>query len=281
MAETGNTESREDVMGAPNLFEMFCARTADDMRNYSGDGEPPAASFASLLLTLLAAAAFYIFGKPELAKATFVVFAVLLLWTAWGVIIRSSARISQKADNIRAGVFPPEAAPLVLARLKWWSHLVMPMRWGRHSRLFDRRGKLDRRLGDLEKRIAEAVAAAGAAGAGYVPPANEEVSGLAEKIVNFNSRTGYEQEMAAIQDPLIRMRSELALLLALRLKLDEMSDRLDRIEKLSVSFQSVSPEDLSQVVSEAIQTLEERRLLVGSVDDVDPGDFIDLVTVRV
>ncbi|MDR3077682.1 MAG: hypothetical protein LBV15_02835 [Planctomycetota bacterium] len=281
MTESGSTESREDVMGAANLFEMFCARTADDMRGYSGDSEPPATSFASLLLTLLAAAAFYIFGKPDLAKATFVVFAVLLIWTAWGVIIRSTERISQKADNIRSGVFPPDAAPLVLARLKWWNHLVTPLHWGRHSRLFDRRGKLDRRLTDLEGRIAEAVAAAGPAGAGYAAPGAEEVAGLAEKITSFNSRNGYELETAAIPDPLLRLRSELALLLALRHRLDEMSEKLERIEKLAVAFQNVSPEDLSQVVSEAIQTLEERRLLVASVDSVDPSDFIDLVTVRV
>ncbi len=60
----------------------------------------------------------------------------------------------------------------------------------------------------------------------------------------------------------------------------EMSEKLDRIEKLTVVFHNVSPEDLSQVVSEAIQLLEERRLIVIDIDTIDPDDFIDLVSVR-
>ncbi len=59
-----------------------------------------------------------------------------------------------------------------------------------------------------------------------------------------------------------------------------MLEQLDRIEKLSVVFHNVSPEDLSQVVSESIQVLEERRILVLSVDKIDPDEFIDLVSVR-
>ncbi|MDR2391997.1 MAG: hypothetical protein LBE84_10020 [Planctomycetota bacterium] len=278
-----NTESRDDVMGAANLFEYFCARTSDDMRVRGAGNETPTNSFAGMILTLLTAAALFIFGRPQIAKAVFIVFAVLLVWTVWGVVIRSAERVEQKADDIRAGVFAPSSLPLVLARLKWWNHLIAPIHWGRHSRLFDRQAKLDRRIIEIERRIDQAVSVPGQGGQPprpYQPPADEEVAELADKLVGIQNRTAYEAELSAIQDQAARLRSEHLLLLALRRKLETMSETLDRIEKLNVVFQNVSPEDLSQLVSEAIQLLEERRLLVTAVDTINPDDFIDLVTVK-
>lgn len=279
-----NTETRDDVMGAANLFEYFCARTSDDMRTRGADNEAPVSSFAGILLTFLAAAALFIFGKPQLAKAVFVVFAALIVWTAWGVVIRSAERIEQKADDIRAGVFAPASSPLVIARLKWWNHLISPLRWGRHSRLFDRRGKLDRRIAEIERRIDQAFSAPGQGGEPpqpYQPPADEEVEELADKLNVVQNRVAYEAQLSAIQDGPARLRAEHLLLLALRRKLEMVSDTIERIEKLNVVFQNVSPEDLSQLVAEAIQLLEERRLLVAKVDAINPEDFIDLVTVKV
>lgn len=273
-------ESREDVLHVPNLFEYFCMRTSDDMRTRGGNDEPPAASFASLIVTILVAFAFYVFGKPELAKATFVLFGALLLWTVWGVVVRSSEQISQKADNIKAGVFPPASAPFVLARLKWWNHLVVPQRWGKHSRLFDRKTKLERKMEEIEKRIVEAIAKAGG-GQPYTPPNEAEILELAGKIRKFSDRNDYEVDLAAIPDEIQRLRAELLLYQALLRKALDMTEKMEKIEKLSVVFHNVSPEDLSQAVSEAIQVLEERRILVLRVDNIDPGDFIDLVTVRV
>lgn len=276
-----SNESRDDVLHVPNLFDYFCNRTADDMRTRGGSAndEGPATSFASLIVTVLAAFAFYVFGKPELAKATFVLFGVLLLWTIWGVVIRSSEQVSQKADNIRAGVFPPAAAPYVVARLKWWNHLIVPLRWGRHSRLFDRHAKLERKIDELEKDMTEALSWAGP-GADYKPPTEEEVAALAEGIQTFSERNEYETTVDAMPDKVSRVRAQMTLYKALLFKINEMADKLDRIEKLTVVFHNVSPEDLSQVVSEAIQLLEERRLLVLNVDTIDPDDFIDLVSVR-
>ena len=272
-------ETREDVLHVPNLFDYFCGRTAMDMRTRgSSVGEPQATSFASLIVTVLMAFAFYVFGKPALAKATFVLFGVLLLWTVWGVVIRSSEQVSQKADNIKSGVFPATAAPFVLARLKWWNHLIVPLRWGRHSRLFDRKTKLERRIGELDQRLGELLAETG--NTAFTPPSEEEIVDLAEKIQSFPDRNDYELQAGALGDPVARLRAELLLYMALLHKLNEMADKLDRIEKLAVTFHNVSPDDLSQVVSEAIQILEERRILVLNVDTVDPQDFIDLVTVR-
>jgi hypothetical protein len=278
-----NTESRDDVMGAANLFEYFCARTSDDMRTRGTDNEAPASSFAGMILAFLAAAALFIFGKPQLAKAVFVVFAVLIVWTAWGVVIRSAERIEQKADDIRAGVFASAASPLVLARLKWWNHLISPLRWGRHSRLFDRRSKLDRRIAEIERRIDQAVSIPGQGGKPpqpYQPPTDEEVGELADKLAAIQIRSAYEAQLSAIQDEPARLRAEHLLFLALRRKLEIVSDTLERIEKLNVVFQNVSPEDLSQLVTEAIQLLEERRLRVAKMDALNPEDFIDLVTVK-
>lgn len=279
MADSGS-ETRDDLLHVPNLFEFFCERTADDMKTRVGTSEAPAVSFASLIIAILAAFAFYVFGRPALAKATFVLFGVLLLWTIWGVVVRSSEQVSQKADNIRAGSFPPESMPFVLARLKWWNHLLVPQRWGRHSRLYDRRSKLERKIEDTQRQIAEAISQSQPS-TPYKPPDETEALILSEQINNFTARTEYENEAARNPDRLAGLRQELTLYLALMHKINEMAERLDRIEKLNVVFQNVSPEDLSSVVSEATQLLEERRLLVLSVDAVDPDDFIDLVTVRV
>ncbi len=278
-----SNESREDVLHVPNLFDFFCQRTGDDMISRGGSNldDTPATSFASLIITLLISVALYIFGKPGLAKASFVFFAVLLAWTVWGVVIRSSEQISQKADSIKSGVFPPQSMPFAVARLKWWNHLITPLRWGRHSRLFDRKGKLERRIAELQRKVDEAVAAAGAAGADYVPPSEEEVIGLASSINSFADRNNFEMEnLDKRPDTLEKARANLLLHLALHYKLQEMSARLEKIEKLNVMFHNVSVEDLSQVVSEAIQMLEERRILVLMVDKIDPEDFLDLVTVR-
>lgn len=279
MADTGS-EARDDLLHVPNLFEFFCERTADDMKTRAGNSEAPAVSFASLILTILAAFAFHVFGRPALAKAAFVLFGVLLLWTIWGVVVRSSEQVSRKADNIRAGAFPPESMPFVLARLKWWNHLLVPQRWGRHSRLYDRRGKLERKILECQRQIAEVVSKS-PPGAQYNPPDEDEAILLAERIASFAARTEYENEADRNPDRLAGLRQELTLYMALVHKINEMAERLDRVEKLSVVFQNVSPEDLSSVVSEATQVLEERRLLVLSADAVDPDDFIDLVTVRV
>lgn len=278
-ATASRSETRDEVLHVPNLFEYFCMRTADDLRSRGGEDESPATSFAGLIITILAAFAFYVFGRPQLAKATFVLFGVLLLWTAWGVIIRSTEQLSQKADSIRAGIFPPIAAPFVMARLKWWNHLVAPLRWGKHSRLFDRRGKLERKIEDLEKKIAEALGRSGGA-ATYVPPSEQEMAELADKINSMADRNNYEGELGRIQDEAERLRAEQLLYMALLRKLGEVTDKLDRIEKLTMVFQNVRPDDLSQVVSEAIQLLEERRILVLNVDSIDPEDFIELATVR-
>lgn len=272
-----SNETREDVLHVPNLFDYFCNKTADDMRHRgssAGSEDAPATSFASLIISVLMAFAFYVFGKPALAKATFVLFGVLCLWTIWGVVIRSSEQVSQKANNIRSGVFPPQSAPFVLARLKWWNHLLIPLRWGRHSRLFDRKGKLERKIAELQNKLAEMGAQ------GYQPPTDEEVIQVAESIGIFSDRHNYELRIVELPDEMSRLRAELVLYLALLHKLNEMAERLDRIEKLTVVFHNVSPEDLSQVVSESIQLLEERRILVLNVDKVDPEEFIDLVSVR-
>lgn len=279
MAETArHNETRDDLLHVPNLYEYFCARTSDDMRTRGGTAEPPTVSFASLIITVMIAFAFYVFGKPNLAKATFILFGLLLLWTIWGVVVRSSEQISQKADDIKSGKFPPAAAPFVMARLKWWNHLVVPLRWGKHSRLYDRRAKLTRKMEEMQKRIADSLAASPPPKP-YTPPNDVETAQLAETINTFSDRNDYEVQIGSLPE-LARLRAELLLYQALMLKLNEMTEKLDKIESLSVSFQAVSAEDLSQVVSETMQMLEDRRLLVLNVDAIDPDDFIDLVTVR-
>lgn len=278
-ARTGRAETRDDVLHVPSLFDYFCSLTADEMRSQSGAGEPQATSYAGIIAAALSAVGFYVFGLTQLAKAAFIFFGLLMLWMVWGAVVRSSEQLSQKAESIKAGMFPPASVPYVIARLKWWNHLVVPLRWGRHSRLFDRKGKLERKIEELQRKINEALGRSGTA-AEYRPPTEAEVAELAEKIRGMADRNNYEKEMAGIADEVVRLRAELVLCQALLHKLNEMADKLDRIERLAVVFQSVNPEDLSQVVAEAIQLLEERRILVLDVDRIDPDDFIDLVTLR-
>ena len=106
------------------------------------------------------------------------------------------------------------------------------------------------------------------------------MASVAERIQTFSERNEYATAVGNLPDKLSTIRATIVLYKALLFKLDEMADKLDRIEKLTVVFHNVSPEDLSQVVSEATQLLEERRLLVLNVDTIDPDDFIDLVSVR-
>lgn len=275
-----SSETREDVLHVPNLFDYFCQRTAMDVRERMGrNEEAPATSFAGLIITVLMAFAFYVFGRPQLAKATFVLFGVLLAWTIWGIVVRSSSQTGQKADNVMSGVFPPDSAPFVLARLKWWNHLIVPLRWGRHSRLFDRKGKLERKISELEKSLNEMLTTSGNPSKIQLPT-EEEALNFATSIINFADRHDYESSLALLTAPEAIARGEMLLYKGLLVKLNEMADKLERIEKLTVIFHNVSPEDLSQVVAEAIQVLEERRILVLNVDTIEPEDFIDMVTVR-
>lgn len=285
MEGSGN-ETRDDVLHVPSLYEYFCLRTAMDMRSSAKGDEAPATSFASIIISILAAAAFYVFGKTGLAKASFAVFALLIVWTVWGVVIRSSEQLGRRADNIESGVFPPISAPYVVARLKWWNHLISPLRWGRHSRLFDRKGRLEMRIADLDKKIAGFVAKIAqesgnaAAQAAYTVVNEDEIVELAHKINRFQDRSEYEAQFNFKIEDIPTCRAELLLCHALLFKSNEMLEKLDRIEKLAVTFHSVSPEDLSNLVNEAIQLLDERRGLVLNVDMVDPDDFTDMVTVH-
>lgn len=275
---TLNSETRDDVLHVPNLYEFFCQRTSEDfLRRGGGDEDQPAVSFAGIIVSFMVAVTLFTLGNARIAKAMFAVFGLFVLWTVWGVVIRSSSRSAQKAEDIRAGNFPPESANFVVARLKWWNHLVMPMRWAKHSRIFDRRTKLERKIDDVARKIAELTANAQQA---YSPPTPEEAAELAATTGTMAVRKDYELRLNTIDNQVDRLRAELLLYQALLHKLNEVADKLERIEGLTVVFQNFSAGDLTQVVSEALQVLEERRILVLAVDKIDPDSFIDLVTVR-
>ncbi|MDR3211031.1 MAG: hypothetical protein LBU79_03850 [Planctomycetota bacterium] len=276
-----NNESREDVLLSPNLFEYFCQRTAEDFQERAKEEDPPTTSMASLLVSFMSAIAFYLFGRPQLAKVTFVISGILMLWMIWSLVIRSNSKLGEKADLIRNGSFPPDSAPYVLARLNWWNHLVVPNRWVKHSRIFDRQAKLERKLAEATKAIDEFLSKDPTLLSSYSPPSQEEAAALEASINNYGDRHEYEKQLETMPASLAKLRGELALYLALTIKLQEMMGKLERIDKLTVVFQNFSASDLSHVVGEALQTLEERRILVLEVDRIDTDSFIDLVTVRV
>lgn len=273
-------ENRDDVLNAPNLFEYFCIRAATDFRSRGSD-EAPAVSFAGILVTAMASFVLFVFGMSGLAKAMFMLFGLIVLWTVWGVVVRSSSRTGQKADDIRRGSFPADAAPFVMAKLRWWNHLVSPRRWAKHSRVFDRRNKLVRHAEELGQRLAAFQAGNAGAQESIAPIEEEETIALAASLNSFADRRAYEDGLSdLVAEGPERCRAELLLCRALLRKVDELTDNLERIEKLSVAFQGFTAGDLSQVVSEALQVLDERRALVLEVDQIDPDDFVDMVTVR-
>jgi len=274
------SESRADVMGAHNLFELLCERTARDYRARTQADSPTTLPAAGVAVLAVAAAGMWLFGPTTFTNVLVALLIASIAWTIWSVVIRSSARVAEKADDIRRGRFTPEVGPMLLARLRWWGHLIAPLRWARHSRLHDRRFRLERRVEEIQAALAAAAAATAAdsSPAPTAPPDPAMVKTLADSLQTAMDRTKREQEIKALSDPTMRLREGWLLCLALRVKVDEMMDKLERLEKLTFLFHEVGPENLGLVVSEAVGVLEERRQLVLEIDQSDPEAFIDLVT---
>lgn len=270
-------ESRDDVLHAMSLYELFCRKTADDFRQRNAD-ETATVPVAALGLLIIMGIGFFIIGRESFAKITFVLFGFLAAWTAWGVIVRSSARIQQKADDIIHGRFPAEAANMIVSRLRWWNHLVSPLRWAKHSRIYERKYRLEKMIANLQKKITEQRKKQDPPRP-YEEVTNDEIHKVADSIGSLMDRQEFEAKNQILQDELDRLRGSALLYNALLLKVHQLIDKLERIEKMSVTFRDFAAQDIGQVVSEAIGVLEERRLLVLDVDKVDPDNFISMVSV--
>jgi len=136
-------------MEAASLHDLFCERTAADLR-------PPAeiggSSLGAVLFATLSTL-FFIAGQSVVAKGCLAIFLLHAAIMVWTLVVRSPSKAAQLRDDARRGLFPAEAASVVLARLRWWNHLISPKRWARQSRVHDRRFKLEHRMRDARERI--------------------------------------------------------------------------------------------------------------------------------
>ena len=60
-------------------------------------------------------------------------------------------------------------------------------------------------------------------------------------------------------------------------KIMEVTNRLERLEKLSATIYDAGS-DLSRTVTEALSVLEKRRRVVRELDEIDPEEFLRMIT---
>ena len=272
MAEAAS-DTRDEVMQAPDLHELFCERTAAEFhpRIDAGGGGFGAVLFATL------AALFALAGKMAWAKGCLAIFLLQTGVLVWTLVVRSPSKAKQLQEDARRGVFPAESAGVVLARLRWWSHLISPRKWARQSRVHDRRFKLERRMETARERIAllHTERTASRSQVGEDAPGGAAAS--ASRIRTLADREMHLKRLGQVEDELTRATQELALYEVLRDRIAEVTDRLERLEKLTATIYDAGS-DLSRTVAEALSALEERRQVVRELDLIDPDDFLRMIT---
>lgn len=265
-------DNRADVMNAPNLMELFCRATAADFRLRARQ-EVPGLPWISMGACLIMAFVFWSLEQAVLSRIFFFLVVVQTGWTIWVLIIRSGNQIQQQAEDVGQGRFPPEAGPLVTARLRWWNHLVSPRRWARHSRVHGRRLKLKARIEETRERVDELIKA---------DEARTQARPMQSIPVHLRNRVAIEERLQQAQrnpEELARLQDELVVYEALMEQVDEITEKLERIAALNITIRDGPQTDLVQLVADAMAVLTERRELVKQVDAVDPDEFIRMITV--
>jgi hypothetical protein len=270
-------ESREEVMSADSLFGLLCEKTSEEYRIHweKAHPQPP---IGLIILALVLGLVFTSFGMKLPAAVAFIVMGLQVAWLLIGLVVRAYVSTSETEAMIRRGEFPKEVTESVLGRLRWWNHLIVPQHWARHSRIHERRYELETRLEELGREIQRLEAAEESSQANLDSATSADPMGLAAKINTLTERLRFEAEVSGIQEELPRLRQEYGLYQALLLKVRQVTDRLDRIERLVFRAERVS--DVGEVARRATDILEQRRDLVHYVDRIDPEEFLELVRVR-
>lgn len=266
-------EARDEVMDAPNLLEFFCRRTAEDFRARARR-EIPGLPWAGMGLSFLLAVVFLVAGQSTLSRIFFGLLVVQALWTVWVLVVRSNNQIQQQAEDAARGYFPAEAAPLVSARLRWWNHLISPRRWARHSRVYGRRSRLQKRIAEIGERLEELKKSPETKALASRPPPSLPV--------HLRNRVAIEERLQSAQrlaEEVPRLQEELQVYEALLEQIDGITEKLDRIAALSVTVRDGAQADLTQMVADAMTILEERRALVRELDSIDPEEFIGMISL--
>lgn len=276
-----DAESREDVMLAPSLTQLLQDRTAEEFRGRWEKRHPPPR--LSLIGGSFLVALVFQFLGPDFKLASTVFFILCGIQVFWAVVItaiRLSADTAAKQEQIQMGHYPPESSGLVLARIRWWNHLIVPKHWARHSRIHDRKYKLEIQMQELAKKIAELTAEEEDSQETLDSLQDDNVATLAAKINTWAQRVEHETRIASIEEELPRLQEEYAFYKALHHKICQVTNKLTDIEKLSLVIEKSSQTDLNEVVIQALSILEHRRQLVQQVDRIDPAEFLEIVSVH-
>lgn len=276
-----NAESRDDVMHVPELSALLREKTASEF-HAKWEKKHPRPAIGMTVGTLAIAFALTLFGR-EFRLAATVFYTLTGLQVLWAVVImaiRLSADTAKKQEQILMGHYPPEAAGIVLARLRWWNHLIVPKHWARHSRIHDRKYKLEKKMQELEKQINELTSAEEISQETLENLPDIDIPSLAARINTWAQRVEHETRIASIEESLPRLYEEYSLYKALHHKISKVTDKLNQIEKLSVFVNDGEGASLNEVVERALAILETRRQLVLQVDRVEPAEFLELVNVQ-
>jgi hypothetical protein len=279
-----DAESRNDVMYAPDLVGMFCDRIAEEFF-FRWEKSHPKPSYGgaglSGILTLVFIVA-SLAADPSIAVLAYIcggVTVLMVLYSVWVSAINSSNTALAQKEQIEKGEFPPETAPLVLARLKWWNHLIVPQNWARHSRIHERKYQLAEKTKKLMARIEQLQQENSEKQDKMDKLPDERILDLAGKINTMAQRVEYEKRIGLIEEELVRCQEELLLYSALQVKVLDVTGKLDKIESLGVMAVKQGPNGVTELVREGLGVLEARRRLVMEVDRISPEEFLELVKV--
>lgn len=144
-------ETRDEVMGTGDLFKLLCDRTAREYRArwQQSHVRPPiglvcGTGIVGVVLAVVGMQAYLVFVALSV---------LLLVWYLVVTLLQSRDHVEERARDIEEGRFPAESVELVMPRLRWWNHLVVPQQWSKHSRIFEQERRLEERRGQVQARV--------------------------------------------------------------------------------------------------------------------------------
>lgn len=146
------SETREDLLRVPELWNFFCERTLNDARRAVGhEGNAP--SLGIILVCAVVAVFFIALGQYIIFYVMGTLTAVQLLWFL--IAKAGNSKISQQKtiSNIRNGHFPAEIREFLIKRLRWWNYLIVPSEWTPGSHLFDVAKNLETRRAEIADEL--------------------------------------------------------------------------------------------------------------------------------
>ncbi len=315
-------ETYEDLMLAGNLSQVLRAKTAEEMQKRWEENHPHPPILGVLIFGATGGVCYTIN-----ADVSYIFFAIAILLLSWFIIsssIRAANDMPKKLDMIERGEYPADCIELLAPRLRWWNQLIEPHRWARHSRIFELERRLEGRIIELSKTIAEDEAKAEEETNGsdsskkttpnrsrhhktVSQPTNsrpEETDAdqaeepretinnemlpaevimnpleLAKTLPTLEKRLQYQDILYQIQNPILKNRANLVLLQAMLQRAQETTRILNKIKQLRVDLQTFPKTTLPKFVEDALATMEERRRLVGIIDQIDPSERINLISI--